>query len=671
MDLAPRSLNPCLNLGIVAHVDAGKTSLTVRLLHAAGVIDELGTVDDGSTQTDTLDLERQRGITIRASVVSFELGSPDRPVTVNLVDTPGHSDFIAEVERSLAVLDGAVLVVSAVEGVQAQTRVLMRVLTRLGIPTLLYINKIDRSGAREKSLLADIRERLTDKAIPLGTVTGAGTSTAAYVPFGKDDERHRARLADLLSEHDDALLRDWLDNADGVSTRRLERALAQQARAGLVHPLVHGSAVTGAGLDEVARAITTYLPVRRPDVEGPLAGSVFKVERGPSGEKLALVRLTRGRLGVRDKVRFGDVADRVTAIRVHDRGGLVRSTSVAAGRMAEVVGLESARVGDPIGDGAVERRGPQFSPPTLETVVEPVREADRGPMYAALTRLAETDPLINLRHDDGRGETHVSLYGEVQKEVIAATLATQHGVPVRFRDTTVMCVERVVGVGAALEVISVAPNPYLATVGLRVAAGAPGAGVTFGLDVELGSMPPAFFRAVEETVHETLAQGLRGWPVLDCAVVMTASGYYARQGHAHQRFSKAMSSTAGDFRGLTPLVLMAALRQAGTVVEEPMHRFDLDLPAAALGPALRLLAHLRAATRTTQVHGAAAHLGGLVPAAHVHELQQRVPDLTGGEGDLACEFEGYAPVTGDEPPFRSRTGPDPLDRRTYVLEVRR
>ncbi|HEX6056425.1 MAG TPA: GTP-binding protein, partial [Intrasporangium sp.] len=391
MEFAP----PSLTLGIVAHVDAGKTSLTERLLHAAGVIDELGTVDEGSTQTDTLDLERQRGITIRASVVSFELGQPDRPVTVNLVDTPGHSDFIAEVERSVDVLDGAVLVISAVEGVQAQTRVLMRVLTRLRIPTLLYVNKIDRPGARGQSLLTDIRERLTDKAIPLGGVTGAGTSSAAYVPFGKDDERHRARLADLLSEHDDALLRDWVGNADGVTTRRLERALAQQARTGLVHPLLHGSAVTGAGLDEVARAIATYLPVRRPDVGGPLAGSVFKVERGRSGEKLALVRLTRGRLGVRDKVRFGDVADRVTAIRVHDRGMLVRSTSVAAGRMAEVVGLESARVGDPIGDGALEHRGPQFSPPTLETVVEPVRPVDRGRMYAALTRLAETDPLIN------------------------------------------------------------------------------------------------------------------------------------------------------------------------------------------------------------------------------------------------------------------------------------
>ena len=374
---------------------------------------------------------------------------------------------------------------------------------------------------------------------------------------------------------------------------------------------------------------------------------------------------------MRDKVRFGDVADRVTAIRVHDRGVLVRSTSVAAGRMAEVVGLESARVGDPIGDGALERSGPQFSPPTLETVVEPVRPVDRGRMYAALTRLAETDPLINLRHDDARGETHVSLYGEVQKEVIAATLATEHGVPVRFRETTVICVERVVGTGAAVEVISVAPNPYLATVGLRVAAGAPGSGVTFGLDVELGSMPPAFFRAVEESVHETLAQGLRGWPVLDCAVTMTASGYYARQGHAHQKFSRAMSSTAGDFRGLTPLVLMAALRQAGTLVEEPMHRFDVDLPAAALGPALRLLSHLRAVPRTTHVHGAVAHLGGLVPAAHVHELQQRLPDLTGGEGDLVCEFERYAPVTGDQPPSRNRTGPDPLDRRTYVLEVRR
>src|SRR4051795_701640 len=160
-----------LNLGILAHVDAGKTSLTERLLYAAGVIDELGSVDDGSTQTDSLALERARGITIKSAVASFAVDG----VTVNLIDTPGHPDFIAEVERALRVLDGAVLVVSAVEGVQAQTRVLMRTLRRLDIPTLLFVNKIDRSGARETSLLRDITRRLTDRAIAVSTVHDLGT----------------------------------------------------------------------------------------------------------------------------------------------------------------------------------------------------------------------------------------------------------------------------------------------------------------------------------------------------------------------------------------------------------------------------------------------------------------------------------------------------------------
>ncbi len=205
---------PTLNLGIVAHVDAGKTSLTERLLLDAGVIDELGSVDAGSTQTDTLDLERQRGITIRAAVVSFELGCDgegdgdgDGPrTTVNLVDTPGHSDFIAEVERSLAVLDGAVLVISAVEGVQAQTRVLMRVLRRLRIPTVLYVNKIDRMGARTDALLAEIAARLTPRAVAMGEVSSPGTRQAAYVPYAAADAGFRERLAEALADGDDALL---------------------------------------------------------------------------------------------------------------------------------------------------------------------------------------------------------------------------------------------------------------------------------------------------------------------------------------------------------------------------------------------------------------------------------------------------------------------------------
>src|SRR5437016_3172946 len=191
-----------LNLGILAHVDAGKTTLTERLLYDSGVIGQLGAVDAGTTQTDSLPLERQRGITIRSAVASFPIGD----VTVNLIDTPGHPDFIAEVDRVLTVLDGVVLVISAVEGVQAQTRILMRSLQRLGIPALLFVNKIDRSGANPGKVLQDIARRLKIAPFAMGSVTGAGTRGAAVTAPGADDAEFTADLTELLAGNNDKLL---------------------------------------------------------------------------------------------------------------------------------------------------------------------------------------------------------------------------------------------------------------------------------------------------------------------------------------------------------------------------------------------------------------------------------------------------------------------------------
>src|SRR3954451_12187136 len=191
-----------LNLGILAHVDAGKTSLTERLLFAAGVIDAIGRVDDGNTQTDSLALERQRGITIKSAVVSFIVRTPDDDgVTVNLIDTPGHPDFIAEVERVLGVLDGVVLVVSAVEGVQAQTRVLMRTLQRLHLPTLIFVNKIDRGGASPERVLQEIAEKLTPAIVPLGSAHDVGTRSARYRPYGSADPAFKGSLVERLADH--------------------------------------------------------------------------------------------------------------------------------------------------------------------------------------------------------------------------------------------------------------------------------------------------------------------------------------------------------------------------------------------------------------------------------------------------------------------------------------
>ncbi|HEY6016504.1 MAG TPA: hypothetical protein VIU16_06940, partial [Gaiellaceae bacterium] len=249
-----------------------------------------------------------------------------------------------------------------------------------------------------------------------------------------------------------------------------------------------------------------------------------------------------------------------------------------------------------------------------------------------------------------------------------ATLADEYGLDVGFRETTTICVERPAGVGAAFERLREEPNPFLATVGLRIEPAPAGSGVEFRLEVELGSMPPAFFRAVEESVRQTLQQGLHGWEVVDCAVAMTHSGYLARHSHAHQGFAKEMSSTGADFRGLTPLVVMDALRHAGTVVHEPIHRFRLELPADALGPVLPALARLGAVAQTPAIRGSSCTLEGDIPAARVHELRLQLPALTRGEGVLESTFDRYRPVAGPIP-TRPRLDHNPLDREEYLLRV--
>jgi ribosomal protection tetracycline resistance protein len=650
-----------LNLGILAHVDAGKTTLTERLLYTAGVIDEIGSVDAGSTQTDFLALERQRGITIKSAVVSFVVDG----VTINLIDTPGHPDFIAEVERVLGILDGAVLVISAVEGVQAQTRLLLRTLRRLRIPTLLFVNKIDRRGARESELLERICSTLTRSIVPMTSVDGLGTEAAAV--RSSASARTAARMLDVLTEHDEALLTRYIDTGS-VSGSALRAQLVVQTGRALVHPVYFGSAKTGAGIDHLVAGIREFLTTPDADPKGSLAGTVFKIERGRAGERVAFLRLHSGTIGVRDTVRFDDGREeKVTAVCVFESGAVVSRPSAQAGQIAKVWGLGKVRIGDTIG-----LSGPatdhSFAPPTLETVVVAERPGDRGALHAALRQLAEQDPLINVRQDGS--ELSVSLYGEVQKEVVQATLADDYGLAVTFRETTAICIERPAGTGAAFEIIATHPNPFLATVGLRVEAGPVESGITFRLEVELGSMPYAFFVAVEETVRETLRQGLHGWQVTDCVVTMTHSGYWPRQSHMHGTFDKSMSSTAGDFRYLTPLVLMGALRQAGTRVYEPWHRFRIELPADTFPAVVSALGRIGGVPSAPTVFGPTYALEGEIPAGQVHVLTRLLPGLTRGEGVVDSAFERHREVRGPVP-SRARTDRNPLDRRGYLRSVSR
>jgi ribosomal protection tetracycline resistance protein len=655
-------LRRTLNLGILAHVDAGKTTLTERLLYAAGVIDDLGSVDDGSTQTDYLALERQRGITIKSAVVSFAIDD----VTVNLIDTPGHPDFIAEVERVLSVLDGAVLVISAVEGVQAQTLVLMRALRRLCVPTLIFVNKIDRRGAHDERVLQGISDRLTRAVIPMGSARGLGTRAADFTPCGAADAAFAATLASALAEHDDGLLAAYVEDEASISYGRLREELAAQTKQALVHPVFFGSAITGAGVHSLMTGIAELLPAAEGDADDSVSGTVFKIERGPAGEKIAYVRMFSGTVRTRDRLQLGrDNDGKVTAISVFDRGSAARRGSVRAGEIGKLWGLGEIQIGDAIGKSPTAAESHHFAPPTLETVVVPRRPADKGALHVALTQLAEQDPLINVRQDDTRQEISVSLYGEVQKEIIQATLANDFDVDVGFRETTTICIERPIRTGTAVEILGQASNPFLATVGLRVDPAAIDSGVEFRLEVEVGSIPVFVYKAVEhfrtaleDTVRKTLQQGVYGWEVTDCTVTLTRSDYVAP------------GSSARDFRLLTPLVLMSALKQAGTVVCEPIHHFHLEFPADTLGAVLPVLPRLRAVPQTTAMRGASGTLEGKIPAARVHELQQQLRALTRGEGVLESAFDHYEPLRG-EVPTRPRSDHNPLNRKEYLLRVTR
>ncbi|MFJ9037131.1 tetracycline resistance ribosomal protection protein Otr(A) [Streptomyces sp. NPDC102406] len=629
-----------LNIGILAHVDAGRTSLTERLLFDAGAIDRLGSVDGGTTRTDTGAIERQRGITIRSAVAAFTVGDTQ----INLIDTPGHCDFVAEVERALDVLDGAVLLISAVEGVQAQTRVLLKTLRRLGLPTLVFVNKIDRAGARTASLLDDVRRRLTPHVVPLADVRHAGTPRATVTGRRLDDPVVRDEAARALAEVDETILAALVDGPP-PDTDAVRSALAARTGDGRLHPVLFGSALGGQGVRQLMDAIREFIPTATKPGAGSASpvGTVFAVRRGPVGERIGCLRLYEGEVRARQKVVLlrhdaeggtERIAGRLTAVRVVGGEG----DTAGPGQIAEVRGTAGVRVGDRLGElpGAQAR----FAPPTLETLVRAVRPGQGGALRAALLELTDQDPLIHARPRPD-GSTALLLYGEVQKEVIGATLAQEFGIEAQFEPSRIRCVERPAGTGEAVEEMGRRSTTGLpATVGLRIEPGAHGSGRVFAYETELGALPRAFHQAVEDTVHATLVRGgPRGWPVTDCRVTLIRSGF------------SSPVSVAADFRTVTALVTREALERAGTRVHEPVHTFEVEVPLDTLAPVTAQLGALGAEFGTTTGGLDTWLVTGELTARRVREMEVALPGLTRGEGVWWSRVSGDRPIrTPGAPP---------------------
>ncbi|HZG75328.1 MAG TPA: translation factor GTPase family protein [Paenibacillus sp.] len=646
------------NVGIFAHVDAGKTTTTEHLLYESGRIRALGDVDRGTASTDWLDVERERGISVRAATTMFEW----KGVAVNVVDTPGHVDFLSEVERSPRVMDGAVLVVSAVEGVQAQTEVIWHALRRLGIPTLLYVNKMDRVGADAERALADIRKHLSPQAAPVQCPVGEGETFEGVRDKWTGAPDERAELVEFIAQTSEPLLERYIEEGlpatdDNIAFwRETFRALA---RGGELFPVLFGASTKGIGIRELMDGIVAYLPEPAGDRAAPVSGVVFKVERDKTMGRMAYVRLYRGTLRNRDAVRNRTLGadEKVTQIRKVDGQKSEDVGVLEAGDIAAVCGLQQARIGDVLGSGEGVPEEAKLAVPLLTVQVHWANEAEYPRVVAAMHELADEDPLLSLQWLQEERELHLKVMGPIQLEILTRMFESRFGLAVTFGQPSVIYKETLRGAGEGFVAYTM-PKPCWAILRFAMEPLPRGAGLQYAADVRADDLLPQYQNEVARRVPEALQQGLYGWEVVDVRITLVEGQHHVW--HTHPL----------DFVVATPMGIMDGLRRIGTKLLEPMLRFRLAVPEEFGGKVMNDLVLMRATFEAPEPNAGRMTIQGRVPVATSLDYAVKLGSMTKGRAALTTFFDGYEECPSDVRAERPRRGVNPLDTAKYILSVR-
>lgn len=617
-----------INLGILAHVDAGKTTVTESLLFKSGTVHSAGKVDDGTAATDSMFLEKQRGITIRATTISFEWNG----TKINIIDTPGHMDFIAEVERSLCVLDGAVLVISAKEGVQVQTRVIFQALKKLKIPTLIFINKVDRVGVCLDELYTQIQDQLTSNIAVMQEIDGIASNDVFIRKLGGISEK----TADLLLDIDESLAEKYILN-EPISETDYQASFLSNIASCNLFAVFHGVALKNIGTEELLYAITHYLPVNTATEQGELCAFVYKIDRDEQSHKRAFVRVFGGSLKIRDTVAVEDSEEciKIKSLDTIQNGKFTPADCVLSGDIGVIVGVKNLRIGDVI--GMRSKMLPQISMahPSLQASVMPLNLEDRSRLIQALFELTEEDPFLHCEVDKYTEEITLWLFGEVQLEVVKALLEERYSLIVQFGELTTIFKERPKKAAEAVIHINVRPNPYWASVGLSVEPLPLGSGLIFESEVSYGYLNKSFQWAVRDGVKSACEQGLFGWEVVDLKVRFTYGHYFSPV------------STPSDFRHLTPHVFEKALRMAGTDLLEPFMNFELCVPKEHGSKIMYDLQQKRANIERIDARNNETIFYGKIPVETSKSYQIQLISHTNGRGVFLTEPCGYDIYMGD------------------------
>ena len=597
-----------INIGILAHVDAGKTTLTESLLYTSGAILELGSVDKGTTRTDTMFLERQRGITIQAAVTSFNWND----YKINIVDTPGHTDFITEVYRSLSVLDGAILVISAKDGVQAQTRILFHALQKMNIPTIIFINKIDQDGINLNNIYQNIKEKLSNDIIVMQNVTL--TPEISIKNIIDLDEW------DPVISKNDKLLEKYIAG-EKLTIQELTQEEYRCVKKGSLFPIYHGSARNNIGTQQLIEAISNLFCPEMNENDSELCGRVFKIEYTDHKQRLVYLRLYSGTLHLRDTIVLSEKKKvKLTEIYIPSNGEMIQTEIVCSGDIF-IIPNNTLRLNDIIGNEKILPCNVWNDKPVpmLRTRIEPIKIEEREKLLDALTEIADTDPLLRYCVDTITHEIVISFLGTVQLEVICSLLIEKYHINIRIEDPTVIYLEKPLQKADYTIHIEVPPNPFWASIGLSITPLPIGSGIQYESKVSLGYLNQSFQNAVREGINYGLEQGLYGWEVTDCKICFEYGVYYSPV------------STPSDFRFLAPIVLEQALKKAGTQLLEPYLSFILFTPQGYLSRAYNDAQKHCAIIETSQSKNDEIIFTGHIPVRCINEYRNTLTLYTKGQ----------------------------------------
>jgi elongation factor G len=674
-----RPLQRTRNIGIIAHIDAGKTTTTERILFYTGRTYRLGNVDEGTTVTDWMEQERERGITIASAAVTCFW----RDHRINVIDTPGHIDFTAEVQRSLRVLDGGVVVFDAVHGVEPQSETVWRQADRFHVPRICFINKMDRTGADFWRSIGTIRERLEAAPVAIQVPIGVESSFIGMVDLidqvalvyhddlGREASREaiaddlielaiekRQELVEAIAETDDVLLAKYLDGED-LTPEELRGGLRRATLAGHLVPVLCGASLRNRGVQPVLDAIVDYMPsplevppihgvhpkteediVRHADPQEPLAALVFKIVTDPFVGRLAYMRVYSGKLRSNSSVHNfpKDRKERIGRLLHMYANHREEVEEVSAGDIVAVGGLKFTFTGDTLCDRSypVVLESITFPEPVIYVAIEPRTAAEEQKMLDALRALTEEDPTFHFRVDDNTGQTLISGMGELHLEILVERLLREFNVRAKVGRPQVAYRETITKQVRSDGEFSLqrGGKVFSATVTLDIKPLGQGEGFAFHNELSPQRLPVEFARAVQGAVQESLAAGvLSGYPLVDIEVTLV-----------NVRFIEGEASEP-VFHGAAAIAFSQGLQRAEAILLEPIMKIEVVVPEEHTGD---IIADVNARRGEIQglepLPGSAQAVRGTVPLAEMFGYATDMRSATQGRGAFTMEFSHYASV---------------------------